>query len=141
MDHAVSVSETRRLEDLADDRHRLARGKPPVDQLLQRLALEELHRDVVGAVELAPIEDPDDVRVLKGGGGLRLAAEALDELTVLGEPVVEHLQRHTALKVAVLDAPDVRHAAGSDPVERPVAPVDDRSLVDLSHLGPPALPP
>ena len=37
---------------------------------LQRGALDVLHRDVVGAVVLAAVEDADDVRVLEAGGGL-----------------------------------------------------------------------
>ena len=55
-----------------------------------------LHRDVVGAVELAAVVDADDVRVLKAGRRLGLAAEALDELVVLGEALVQQLQRHPA---------------------------------------------
>ena len=44
-----------------------------------------LHRDVVGAVDLAAVEDGDDVGVLEAGRRLGLAAEALDEFAVLGE--------------------------------------------------------
>ena len=81
---------------------RVLRRQPAVDQLLQRAALDVLHRDVVGAVELAAVEDGDDVRVLEAGRRLGLAAEALDELAVLGEAAVQDLQRDLALQVGVL---------------------------------------
>ena len=64
-----------------------------LDELLERAAVEVLHRDVVGAVPLAAVVDRDDVLVLEPGGVRRLAAEALDELLVLGEARVEELQR------------------------------------------------
>ena len=85
VDDAVAVGEARALEDLADQVRRLLGRQAGVDQLLQRAPLQVLHRDVVGAVELAAIEDGDHVGVLQAGGRLGLAAEALDELVVLGE--------------------------------------------------------
>ena len=88
MDDAVAVGEARRLEDLARSAPTACSGvEAGVDQLLQRAALEVLHRDVVGAVDVAAVEDGDDVGVLEARGGLGLAAEPLDELAVLGEAV------------------------------------------------------
>ena len=116
-----------------DQRRGLLRRQAGVDQLLQRAALDELHRDEVGAVDLTPVEDRDDVGVLKRGGGLGLAPEAFDELPVLGEALVEDLQRDPTLKVGVLGEPDVGHPPGADPVEEPVAPGDHRAFGDLSH--------
>ena len=80
VDDPVLVGEPRRLEDLADQRRPPARRQPALDQLLERRALDVLHRDVVGAVDLAAVEDADDVRVLEPGRRRGLAAEALDEL-------------------------------------------------------------
>ena len=54
------------------------------DDLLEGPALEVLHRYVVGALGLAPVVDLDDVRVVEAGRVARLAAEALDELLVVG---------------------------------------------------------
>jgi hypothetical protein len=49
--------------------------------------------------------------VVQAGGRLGLAAEALDELLVLGEAAVQHLQRHLPAEMRVLGAVDVRHTA------------------------------
>ena len=89
-------------------------GASLADELLERAALEVLHRDVVGAVPLAAVEDADDVRVLQAGGAGRLAPEALDELVVLGEAAVQELQRDLAAELRVLGAVDVGHAARAE---------------------------
>ena len=79
-------------------------------------ALEVLHRDVVGAVPLAAVVDATTtLRVLQAGGAGRLAAEALDELVVLGEAAVQQLQRDLAPELQVLGAVDVGHAARAEP--------------------------
>ena len=69
-------------QQLEGDAHRLARvvAALAADVVLERLALDVLHDDVVGAVDRAPVVDVDDVGVVDAGGGLGLAAEALDEL-------------------------------------------------------------
>ena len=100
------VGEARGLEDLdheVDRERRLERAVVAHD-LLEVAALQELHRDVVGAVPLAAVEDLHDVGVLQPGGAGRLAAEALDELGVLGEAPVEQLQRDLAAELRVLGA-------------------------------------
>ncbi len=120
VDDPVAVGEAGRLEHLADRADRPLRAvRPGVDQLLQGAALEYLHRDVVGALDVAAVEDGDDVGVLEAGGGLRLAAEPLDELAVLGEAAVEDLQRDEALQMRVFGQPDVGHPAGADPAQQP----------------------
>jgi len=131
VDDAVAVRVAGRLEHLADQRYRLLRRQALVDQRLQRAALEQLHRDVVGAFDVAAVVDGDDVGMREAGGGLGLAAEALDELAVLGEPPVEDLQRDATLQVRVLGEPDVSHPARTDPLQQPVATVDRASLADF----------
>ena len=113
VDHAALVSEAGGAQDLdADvDRTVLRQRRLALDQILQSLALEELHRDVVGAVVRAAVEDVDHVWVLQAGCGARLAAEAFHELLVLREAVVQHLERHLAAEVGVLGAVHVRYAA------------------------------
>ena len=79
------------LQDLrARSRSRSGSASGPLrtSELLERAPVEELHRDVVGALGLAAVEDRDDVRVVQAGGVLRLAPEALDELLVARVPVV-----------------------------------------------------
>ena len=54
-------------------------------ELLQRVPVDQLHRDVGRALPLGAVEDADDVRVRESRRGLGLAAEALTELRVVGE--------------------------------------------------------
>ncbi len=61
------------------------------------------------------------------------AAEALDELLVLGEAAVEHLQRHAAAELLVLGGVDVGHAAGAELAQHPVAAVDLGAGLDALH--------
>ena len=72
------------------------------------------------------------------GRARRLAAEALDELVVLGEAAVEQLQRDAAAELQVLGAVDVGHPARADPVEHLVALVDDRVAGDAVDAHPPS---
>ena len=85
---------------------------------------------------LAAVVDPHHVGVRQTGGGLGLPPEALDELLVLGEAAVQHLQRHLAAEMRVLRRVDVGHAAGSDAPGDPVAAVDERAGRDLGHSSP-----
>ena len=48
----------------------------------------------------------------------------------------EQLQRDPAAEHLVLGAPDLGHAARAEPLERPVAAVDDRVARDRVHLLP-----
>ena len=95
--------------------------------------VQVLHRDVVGVLEGAAVEHADDVGVLQRRGRLRLAPEALDEAGVLGEPPVQQLERDLAVELLVLRQIHVRHAAGTEAVQHPVAPVDDRPRVEFAH--------
>ena len=125
---AVAVREPDRGEDLPRvvdrevDRRRTARD----DELLQRTAVEVLHRDVVRAFRLAAVVDRDDVRVREAGGVLRLTAEALDELFVTGVAVVQDLDRDAAAEHFVLGEVDVRHTTRAELAQDAVAPVEER---------------
>ena len=67
VDDPAPVREARRLEDLDDEGDGEGRVERAVvaDELLERAARQVLHRDVVGAVPLAAVEDADDVGVLQ----------------------------------------------------------------------------
>ena len=116
-----------RAEDLARvvDRDRDRRRAVADEQLLERAPVEVLHRDVVGALGAAAVEDRDDVRVVEPGGALRLAPEALDELVVGGVPVVQQLQRDAAAELLVLGEIDVGHPARAELALDHVALVED----------------
>ena len=95
-----------------------------------------LHRDVVGAVDVAAVEDGDYVGVLEARRRLGLAAEALDELAVLGEARVQDLERNSALQMRVVGEPDIGHPARADPLQHRVTPIHHRPLRHLSHAPP-----
>src|SRR4051794_35913059 len=116
--------------DRPDRVHRLL----GLDDLLERAAVDDLHRDVGRALAFAAIVDRDHVLVVEAGGMRGLATEALDELLVLGEALVEHLERDAASELLVLGAVDVGHAARSQAADDPVAAVDNRVGGNLSHF-------
>ena len=89
-------------------------GACALDERLQVLAVDVLEDDELAAVLLAAVDHRDDVRMRELGDRARLAAEALDVLVVVGELLVQHLQRDVALEQPVVRPVDARHAAGAD---------------------------
>ena len=108
---------------LDPDLDRRLGAEPPLglQQLGDRLALDVLHDDVVAAVVDAGVVDLDDVRVDQLRDRERLAAEAGDELVVVGEVLGEDLDRDGALEHPVGGPVDGRHAARAEPVAELVA--------------------
>ena len=79
------------------------------------------HGDEQHAGRLAGLEHRDDVRVVDGGRGPRLADEPLPEGLVLGQARAQHLQGDRAAEPLVVGAEDDGHAAGPDALLQPVA--------------------
>src|ERR1041385_6112741 len=103
------------------------RGAARDDELLQRAPASVLHRDVVGALGLAPVVDRDDAGMRQRRRVLRLAPEALDKLLVVRVAVVEDLDRHAAAELLVLREVDVGHAPRAELAQNLVAPVEERA--------------
>ena len=95
MNHSTAMSEPGSYQDALGKLDRASRVKRGLtrDDLLQGNAIAELHRDVVGTVELAAVVDAHHVRVLESGRCGGLATKALHELVVLGKTPVEQLER------------------------------------------------
>ena len=75
-----------RVGDLDGAPHGLLERQAAARQAVgQRLALEELHHQVVGAVLVPDVEERADVRVAERRDGARLAREALARLRVTDE--------------------------------------------------------
>ena len=83
------------------DRGRRLERAVALQELGTRAALDVLHDDEVAAGVDAGVVDLDDVRVDQLGDGQRLAAEAGDELLVVGEVLGEDLDGDGALEHAV----------------------------------------
>ena len=105
-----------RVRDLAADRERAggveralrAQERPEVR------ALDEAHREVEAAVDVAGVVDRNDVRVLERHRELRLAREALVEALVERELGRDQLQRDRSLQAQVVGAVDDAHPAPAD---------------------------
>ncbi len=89
-------------------RQRQAAGR---DEVAERPALDEFHREEVNPVRLLDAVERDDVRVVEGGDGLGLAPEAMEPVGIGRGLRRERLQRHHAAQLKVLGGVDVPHAA------------------------------
>jgi hypothetical protein len=85
-----------------------------VEARAQSLAVNELHRDEVRAVFVADFVDGDDVRVVQGGGGRRLALEAAQSVFALREFGGEDFERGGTAQVRVLREIDFAHPARAE---------------------------
>src|SRR5690606_22826759 len=84
--------------------------------------IEVLHHEIERTVlELAEVEDADDVVVADAGRGLRLASEALDDARVVGVMRVQDLDRDLVADEEVARRVDRAHPALADLVEDFVA--------------------
>ena len=115
MHDAVGVRKREGAADLEAELDCLPhRQRPrPRDEVLQVLALDMLEDDVLHAVGLAPIDHRDDVRMVELRHRTRLAPEAVDVALVVGEALVEDLDRNAAPELAVAGHVDARHASGA----------------------------
>src|SRR2546427_492286 len=92
-----------------------------LDQILERLALEELHHEVHRPLRQdAEVGDVDDVRVVDRGRRARLAEEPMDRLLIARELRVQDLHRHRLLDVDVLAEIHRPHAAAAEDLVEPV---------------------
>lgn len=116
MDDALRVRLGERFGCLqnAIDRER-ERERPAGDDRPEVAALEEVHHDVRQPVRrLARVEDADDVLGSELHRDLRLADEALVDLSLLRQVRMEELDRDLAPELDVLRRHDGAHAAFAD---------------------------
>ena len=122
------------LGDLADDAHRRLRVDEPHARhaVVERLALEELHRDERPAVLEAPrVVHLDDVGALHARGGARLAEEALDDDGGVRELGGEHLDGDALADVDVLRLVDGGHPPAPELARDPVLADEQGTDADL----------
>ena len=109
----------RRLEGVGDlDAHGeqvlQVERRTPRHHLCERLAFEQLHDDEVLPLVLLDREDRADAGMVQRRGGARLALEALERRSVLGELGGQELQRDAAAEARVLRLVDDAHPAASE---------------------------
>ena len=84
------------------------------DDLLQRFALDELHRQEGDAVRLFDRVDRDDAGMIEGGDALRLAREAGTAMGIGGATFEQHFERDVAMQLRIARAIHLAHPAGAD---------------------------
>ena len=133
VDDAPLVRGVQRVGGLRDQGHRPLRGEPAElgQRAGQRLALDVLHDqvgDLAAALDLAlaVVVHVDHARVVDGGHGARLAAEALDEALLLQQGRQQHLDRDGTAQDRVLGLPHVAHAPAGDALVEPVSAAQNR---------------
>jgi hypothetical protein len=109
----LAVGEVQPAQRLADDVERAPRRHGPfVDQIRQRLPLEELHHQVRHTAVDPKVGDRDDVGVRRRRERPRLALETATPLGRRGRALLQHLDRHQPIE---LDVPAlVDHADAAD---------------------------
>ncbi len=108
------------------------------DDCVQAVSLDELEDEHRLPAILEDVVEPDDVRVLEPGKCRGLALEARAELLVVGDPGMQHLERHLAPEPLVVGAPDDAHATATELVAQAIAVRDD--VLGVLHVTPPGVP-
>jgi hypothetical protein len=121
MDDAVRVRRLDRVGDLGREVHDASLGqRPRLEQVLQRLPLEQFHHQEAASLVLAEVVDGADIGMIERRGGARLPLETLDRGGVIREPRREELERDVASQASVLRPIDNAHSAAAEFVEDPV---------------------
>ncbi len=90
------------------------RARPTSQPVRQRLPLEILHDEEVGAGFVADIIEGADVRMIERRDRPCFTVEPLAERRVQGGGIGDHLDRDDAIEAGVAGAVDLAHAAGAD---------------------------
>ena len=115
MGDALPVRLVEGVRNLDSDLQRLIeRQRPLLQPLGQRVALEILHDQEVGALVLAHVVQRANVRVIQAGDGLRLALEPLLEVGVCGDMRGEDFDGDGAVQAGVAGFVHLAHAARAE---------------------------
>jgi len=115
MHDAFAMCCLQRVGDLNPERQCVFRLQwPPSDAVLQRHAVEELHRYKRTALKRANFVNRADVGMVERRCRPRLPAEALQCLRVLGDVVRQKLERNKAAKIEVFSLVNHAHAATTE---------------------------
>ncbi len=114
---ALRVGRRQRAGGLRDHGQRPVRGQYllVLDDAAQRLAGNEFHHQVGGALLLTVVKDIGDAYVVQQGSVACLGAEPLEESGVPGVFLLEYLDGDNAAQDLVLCFPDLSHPADRNP--------------------------
>ncbi len=115
MNNALSVSGIERIGNLYGKIDDLVSGKGLLlDEMLQRLAFEMLHRDKSAAIFLTNIMNGTDVRMVQSGRSLSLSLETGKRMRVSRNIVRQEFQGNKAIKARVLGLINDAHARATE---------------------------
>src|SRR5262245_4003647 len=118
VDDASPMRLVGRVRDLDADPQRLVpRQRTLLQSILQRLALEQLHDDVIGAVLMADVVEHADMRMVQRGDDTSLPLEAGAQVRVGREVRGEDLERDAALQAGIPRPIHLAHAPGPQRTE------------------------
>ena len=129
VDDVLRVGEGEAVADLLHEPELLLerQGRVAADEVLEVVALQELHRHVDLALVFAEVEDGDDVGVVEPRGRLGLAVEALPQLFVGADRRRHRLDGDVAAEDGVVGLEDLAHGALADLA-------DDLVLTQLTEI-------
>ena len=132
VDDAMGVRVLQRLADLRGVVQRLSGAEYAVlcHALLERLALDELHDDILRLSAVADIVDRDDIRLREHGDRVRLRLEAVFQLGVRRHLIAQDLDGDIAVQLVAHGLVNDRHAAAADDLQDLVAVIEH--LADIT---------
>jgi hypothetical protein len=113
--HARAVRGIERVGDLGADPQHVGRGERPAEDALgERLAIDQLHHQVVGRAFAADVVEGADVGMAQAGDEPRLALETRARAVARGEVLGQHFDRDVTAEPGVPGAVDLPHPAGAE---------------------------
>ncbi|CAH0327155.1 hypothetical protein SRABI128_05819 [Microbacterium sp. Bi128] len=136
VDHSGGVRGAEAFDDRIDQRQGQPRrqGALVIEDIPQRVALDEFHDQIGEPAVLALVQDAHDVWVGEPGGSLGFAAQPIEELRVVSQMGMEHLQRDITLKALVRGEVHGGHPAAGKPGLNLVAVVHQVPYESIRHV-------
>ena len=118
MNESLLVRGRKPVGDLRPDLERfVGLERPTLEASPERLAVQELHHEVVGVPFAADVVEGADVRVVERRDRARFSLEPLAHLGVVGKMRREDFHRDVAPEARVLGAVDLAHPARAERAE------------------------
>ena len=132
VDDAMGMRVLQRLADLRGVVQRLRGAEYTVlrHALLERLAFDKLHDDILRLPAVADIVDRDDIRLREHGDRVCLRLEAIFQLSVRRHLIAQDLDGDIAVQLVAHGLVNDRHAAAADDLQDLVAVVEH--LTDIA---------
>ncbi len=122
VDDTVAMGRAQRAGDLGEHgRGAIGRQRPAGEHVGEAAGVDQSHHQVRGTGLAPVVVQRDDVRVLQPGDELGLGLEPADERRIVGEPGLDHLDRHLTPDDRLVGAEHRAERAPSDLLAQLVA--------------------